>query len=313
MAVYTQVPAEVLAGFLRRYDIGALTAAKGIAEGVENSNYLVDTDGGRFILTLYEKRVAKADLPYFLSLMSHLAEAGLPVPRPVADSGGIVLQQLLGKPACLIEYLRGVSVTEPAAALCRAAGAALGRMHGAAASFTNQRANALGPEGRAALAGQCLPRAGEIDPSLPALIREEMAYQARHWPRNLPYGTIHADLFPDNVLAVGTEITGIIDFYFACTDARAYDLAIMHAAWCFSADGTRFHADRADALETGYAATHPLSEPEIAALPVMRRAAALRFLLTRTFDLLNTPPGALVTPKDPMAFARRLHHYRSAA
>lgn len=312
MAVYTHVPAEDLSAFVARYDIGVLVAAKGIAEGVENSNYLIDTTRGRYILTLYEKRVDTADLPYFLALMRHAADAGLPVPRPIEDKAGEPLQALSGRPACVIEFLTGISVTEPTPALCRAAGEALGRLHAATADFGGVRANALGHEGRLELAARCLPRAGEIDPALAALIETEMAFQKAHWPTDLPQGTIHADLFPDNVLALGDTVTGIIDFYFACTDARAYDLAVMHGAWCFSNDGAVFYPERAEALEAGYRAAHPITDAEAAAMPVLRRASALRFLLTRAWDWLNTPPGALVTRKDPMAFARRLLHYREA-
>ncbi|MBB4631008.1 homoserine kinase [Sphingosinicella soli] len=312
MAVYTHVPGETLAVFIARYDIGDLVAAKGIAEGVENSNYLIDTTRGRYILTLYEKRVDTADLPYFLALMRHAAEGGLPVPRPIEDREGAALQDLAGRPACVIEFLTGISVTEPTPALCRAAGEALGRLHAVTADFKDIRANALGHEGRLKLGAQCLPRADEIDPALAALIESEMAFQAAHWPADLPQATIHADLFPDNVLALGETVTGIIDFYFACTDARAYDLAVMHGAWCFSNDGAVFYPERAEALQAGYRAAHPISEAEAAVMPVLQRAAALRFLLTRAWDWLNTPADALVTRKDPMAFARRLRHLREA-
>jgi homoserine kinase type II len=313
MAVYTRVAAETLADFLERYELGVLQAAKGIAEGVENSNYLVDTDRGRYFLTLYEKRVVAAELPYFLDLMTHAADRGLPVPRPIADRGGVTLQSLAGRPACLIEYLPGVSVSEPSPQLCMAAGAALGRLHAATADFQGRRANALGHDGRLVLVEKCLPRAGEIDAGLAELLRAEADYQLRHWPRQLPQATIHADLFPDNVLAIGDRITGLIDFYFACTDVRAYDLAVMHGAWCFSADGRQFFADRAAALEAGYRSVHGLGAEETAAMPALRRAAALRFLLTRCYDWLNTPADALVTRHDPLAYARRLVHYREAA
>lgn len=313
MAVYTHVPAEALAAFLDRYDVGSLLAAKGIAEGVENSNYLVDTTRGRFFLTLYEKRVDAAELPYFLALMNHLSSNGLPVPRSIADRSGQMLQTLGGRPACLIEYLTGVSVSEPSPGLCAAAGNALGRMHLASETFNGVRANALGHAGRIALADKCLPRANEVDDSLAELISDELAFQVRNWPAGLPQATIHADLFPDNVLALGNEITGLIDFYFACTDVRAYDLAVMHGAWCFRSDGTEYDAARAEALEAGYCATHPLTDDETAAMPMLRRAAALRFLLTRTYDWLNTPPDAMVRRHDPMAYARRLVHYRQAS
>jgi homoserine kinase type II len=311
MAVYTPVSADDLAAFLAGYDVGAATSFKGIAEGVENSNFLLETTGGRYILTLYEKRVAEADLPWFLALMGHLAAHGLPVPGPVADAHGRVLQRLNGRPACLIEFLPGVSVTEPTAAAAREVGMALARMHAASADFTATRANSLGPAAWPPLARRCDGRLGEIDPALPGLVGTGLA-AAADWPHGLPQATIHADLFPDNVLLLDGQVTGLIDFYFACTDARAYDVAITHAAWCFSADGRQFFPERAAALMTGYAGIIALTPAEIAALPRLAAGAALRFTLTRAFDWLNTPAGALVNRKDPMAFARRLHWYLAA-
>lgn len=312
MAVYTQVSAEALTGFLSRYDVGELVSAKGIAEGVENSNYLVDTTRGRFILTLYEKRVAAADLPFFLALKTHLADKGLPVPRPIPDRDGTALQTLAGRPACLIEFLPGVSLTVPSPAHCRAAGEALGRMHVAVRDFAGTRQNALSLPGWHALADKCAGRADEVAPGLAATIAEELAFLDAHWPRDLPCAAIHADLFPDNVLMQGTRVSGLIDFYFACTDIRAYDLAVTEGSWAFAPDGTGFDAAKAAALRDGYAATHGLSDAESAALPILCRGAALRFLLTRTYDWLNTPADALVTRKDPLAYLRRLDHYRAA-
>jgi homoserine kinase type II len=312
VAVYTQVPAEKLAEFLERYDLGALTVAKGIAEGIENTNYLIATERGRFVLTLYEQRVSEADLPYFLSLTRHVAERGIPAPRPIPDRDGKALQSLAGRPACLVEFLPGISISEPTLDLCERAGMALGAFHHASADFSEERENTLGHAGRAALAARCLGEAAMVDPGLPALIEDELAFQSQNWPAELPRATIHADLFPDNVLALDGRVTGLIDFYFACTDIRAYDLAVMDSAWCFSNDGKIYFAKRAASLLKGYLAAHPISAAEMAAMPVLRRAAALRFLLTRTYDWLNTPADALVTPKDPMAFARRLAHYRAA-
>ena len=316
MAVYTPVSADDLAAFLGGYDVGEATSFKGIAEGVENSNFLLETSGGssgagRFILTLYEKRVAEADLPWFLALMGHLAARGLPVPGPVADRQGRTLQRLNGRPACLIEFLPGVSVTEPAPAAAHAVGVTLGRMHTATADFTAPRANSLGPAAWAPLAARCDGRLGEIDPALPALVGAGLG-AAAHWPQALPQATIHADLFPDNVLLLDGRVTGLIDFYFACTDSRAYDVAITHAAWCFSHDGRQFFPERATALMAGYAEVIALQPAEMAALPRLAAGAALRFTLTRAYDWLNTPADALVTRKDPMAFARRLEWYLAA-
>ena len=311
MAVYTQVTAEQLAVFLEAYDIGEPLSFKGIAEGVSNSNYLLDTTRARYILTLYEHRTDEADLPWFMALMTHLADAGLPVPRPIPDRAGQPLQRLNSRPACLIEFLPGVSVSNPTAADCEQAGLALARLHNAATSFTQPRPNSLGPGSWPPLAQHCQPRLHEIDPALPALIAKGLAITA-HWPQNLPLGTIHADLFPDNVLLQSHKVSGLIDLYFACTDTLAYDYAITHAAWCFSADGQQHHAPLAAALAQGYTSARPFNSAEQAALPLLGTGAALRFTLTRAYDWLNTPADALVTRKDPMAFARRLAWYANA-
>jgi homoserine kinase type II len=310
MAVYTQVTAEDLDAFLRRYELGEALSFKGIAEGVSNSNYLLDTTRGRFILTLYERRIDVGELPWFLSLMTHLADAGLPVPRPIPDRSGTALQTLNTRPACLIEFLPGVSVTHPTPDDCEEAGKALARLHRATASFATPRPNSLGPESWPPLAEKCAPRLHEIDATLPALIVAGLA-AVTDWPQHLPQGTIHADLFPDNVLLQSHKVSGLIDFYFACTDTLAYDYAITHAAWCFTADGTHQSAHAA-ALAQGYTSIRPFSQAEQAALPRLGTGAAMRFTLTRAYDWLNTPADALVTRKDPMAFARRLGWYMAA-
>ena len=313
MAVFTPVSAEALAGFLARYDLGVATTFKGIAEGIQNSNFLLDTDRGeRFLLTLYEDRVDAADLPYFLALTTHLADKGLPVPRPIPDRGGQALQMLNGRPACLIEFVRGVSVTAPTPADAFAAAAALGAMHRAVADFTPVRDNEHGPAGWRRLCQAIGDRFGAIASGLAATVDEELGNLAARWPAYLDRATIHADLFADNVLLLGGEVSGLIDFYFACTDIRAYDLAVMHAAWTFSDAGRHFDPQLAAALVAGYRSAHPLTDAEVAALPVLCRGAALRFILSRAYDWITTPADALVTKKDPMAFARRLAWYRSA-
>ncbi len=312
MAVYTQVDAAALGRFLARYDVGTALTFKGIAEGVENSNYFVETTRGRYFLTLFEKRVEAAELPWFLDLMTHCADRALPVPRPIRDRDGATLQSLCGRPACLIEFVTGVSVVEASAAEAYATGAALGRLHRATADFTAERPNALGLAGWARLAEACTGQLDAIEPGLETLVTREIAVLARDWPPNLDRATIHADLFPDNVLLLDGEVTGLIDFYFACTDIRAYDLAVTHAAWSFSNDGRRFDTARGAALIAGYRSAHPLTDAEVAASPLLCRGACLRFLLTRAYDWLNTPADALVTRKDPLAFARRLRWYMAA-
>lgn len=318
MAVYTHVPAEEIDAFLTRYDAGRLVSAKGIAEGVENSNYLLETTGAdgnghRYILTLYEKRVDEADLPFFMDLLDHLGARGCLVPRFIADREGKRLQQLGGRPACLIEFLTGISVTEPTAAQAKAAGAALGQLHRAAEGFNSERRNALDIAGWHDLAAKCGEHLDDIAPGLSQRVADELAYLDAHWPAELPRAVIHADLFPDNVLMLGDAVTGLIDFYFSCTDVRAYDLAITHSAWVFSNDGAQFFADRSAALLAGYQAAHGLSDAEQAAFPILCRGAALRFLLTRAYDWINTPADALVTRKDPLAYLRRLHFYAQTA
>jgi homoserine kinase type II len=312
MAVYTLVSAEALSALLALYDAGSLTSVKGIAEGVENSNYLVDTTKGRYILTLYEKRVDSADLPFFMALLDHLADKGLPVPRAIRDRAGRQIQEVAGRPACLIEFLPGVSVSHPTPAQAHAAGAALGQMHAALTDFAGARPNTLGLAGWHMLAARCGADLDRISAGLGARVADELDWLDRHWPANLPHSVIHADLFPDNVLMRRDTVSGVIDFYFACSDVRAWDVAVTHAAWCFENDGTGFHSDRATALMKGYDESFGLSDAERTAFQALARGACLRFLLTRAWDWLNTPADALVTRKDPLAFLRRLDFYRDA-
>jgi homoserine kinase type II len=309
MAVYTPVSAEEMAALLSRYNVGTLVSAKGIAEGVENSNFLLDTTEARFILTLYEKRVDAADLPFFLALLDHLADRGLPIPRAIRDRSGLQMQEVAGRPACLIEFLPGVSVTIPNAAQARATGEALGKMHAALADFAPSRQNSLGLAGWHRLAERCSDNLEKISPGLKFRISGELAWLDSHWPRDLAQSVVHADLFPDNVLMRGDGVGGIIDFYFACTEIRAWDLAVTHSAWSFAADGTGYRAEIGDALIAGYESAFGLSDAERAAFPVLARGSCLRFLLTRAWDWLNTPADAIVTRKDPIAFLRRLDHY----
>jgi homoserine kinase type II len=309
MAVYTQVSAEALGDFLSRFDVGDLVSSKGIAEGVENSNYLVDTTRARFILTLYEKRVAADDLPYFMALLDHLATRGNPVPPAIPDRTGRLIHALEGRPACLIEFLSGVSVTHPTPAQARAAAEAMGRMHAGLADFTLDRPNSLGPDAWRPLFARCGRAIDAIRPGLYDHVDKALDKVLADWPRALPRAAIHADLFPDNVLMLGDRITGLIDFYFACTEVRAYDLAVMHGAWAFDGSGETYDAEVGQALLEGYMDSFGLSSEERAALPILAEGAALRFFLTRAWDWLNTPADALVTRKDPLAYLRRLDFY----
>ena len=323
MAVYTQLGAEALAELIGHFGVGELRMAKGIAEGVSNSNWLIETgdsdgaaDGGarRFILTMYEYRIELADLPFFLSLLDHLAGMGCAVPRTVHDTSGALFRMLGDKAVALIEFLPGVSVSAPTPAQAHAVGAALAQLHLAAADFPAARANGMGLAEWQRLAGECgAAGLAQIDPALAVLVASELPQIAARWPQDLPRGVIHADLFTDNVLMLGDRVTGLIDFYFACTDLIAYDVAVTHAAWCFGHDGRNFSPVLSAALLAGYETLRPLSADERAALPLLARGAALRFTLSRAYDWLNTPAGALVTRKDPLAFARRLDFYADPA
>lgn len=316
MAVYTHVSAEVLADLVSRYDVGELVSSKGIAEGVSNSNWLVETTGSeangrRFILTMYERRIDVAELPFFLGLLDHLAAKGCPVPRTIHDLHGASHRLLDGKAVALIEFLPGVSVDRPTPGQARAVGKVLAQMHRAAQTFGGHRGNDLGPD----MSAQVLSHCGEtalagIDPALPAMI-EVANTVARTWPEGLPQSIIHSDLFPDNVLMLGERVSALIDFYFACNDAMAYDLAVTHAAWSFGGDGSTYRAEVGEALLAGYESERKLEDEEREALPMLAQGAALRFISSRAQDWIETPADALVTRKDPMDFVRRLEFYRS--
>src|ERR1700723_2052334 len=288
MAVYTDVAAEDLARFLAGYDVGELLSYKGIAEGVENPNFLVHTGIGNFILTLYERRVAERDLPFFLSLMEHLASRGITCPQPVKTKSGKTLGKLAGRPAAMVTFLDGLWIRRPSAAHCAALGEALARLHLAGSDFPMQRANALSVAGWRALYDGCRERAHKVERNIEALVSAELDVLERDWPQNLPQGVIHADLFPDNVFFLGDRLSGLIDFYFACTDALAYDVAICLNAWCFETDHA-YNITKGRALLSGYQRVRPLTAAEVAALPTLCRGAALRFLLTRLVDWLEVP------------------------
>ena len=309
MAVYTEVSDEDLAGFIASYDVGALLSYKGIAEGVENTNYLLHTEKGPYFLTLYEKRVAPSDLPFFLGLMEHLANAGLTCPTPVHDKEGRTLRTLAGRPAALVTFLEGVWLRRPQPRHCLEVGKALARLHLAGRGFAGRRANALGLSGWRPLFERFKPQADDVAPGLAATIEQELDDLEAHWPTGLAEGVIHADLFPDNVFFLGDRLSGLIDFYFACNDALAYDIAVTLNAWCFESDHT-FNMTKSQALLRGYQSLRPLAPEESAALPLLARGAALRFLLTRAYDWLNTASTALVNRKDPSEFLRRLRFHR---
>ncbi|MBX9589432.1 MAG: homoserine kinase [Hyphomonadaceae bacterium] len=309
MAVYTEVSDDDLAAFVASYGLGGLLSYKGIAEGVENTNYVVHTEKGPFFLTLYEKRVAPDDLPFFLGLLEHLSAAGITCPTPVHDAEGRMLRTLAGRPAALVTFLEGVWLRRPQPRHCQAVGEALARLHLAGRGYRRRRTNALGPAGWRPLFQRFQSRADEIAPALAATIAEELDTLDAQWPSGLEQGIIHADLFPDNVFFLRDELSALIDFYFACNDALSYDIAITLNAWCFEADHA-FNFAKGSALLKGYQSVRPLAPAELAALPLLARGAALRFLLTRAYDWLHTSNDALVSPKDPIEYLRRLKFHR---
>lgn len=309
MAVYTDVTADELSEFLAAYDIGELLSYKGIAEGVENSNFLLHTSGGSFILTLYEKRTRVDDLPFFLGLMVHLARHGIACSQPVITKAGTTLGTLAGRPAAIIGFLEGVWPRKPNAAHCAGIGQALAKMHLAGRDFPMTRPNALSVSGWRPLFATAAARASEVQPGLREFLASELNYLEGRWPKDLPQGVIHADAFPDNVLFLGDELSGLIDFYFACNDILVYDVAICLNAWCFEPDHS-FNVTKARAFLSAYGRERKLSDAEQNALPLLARGAALRFLLTRLVDFLNVPAGALVQPKDPLEYVRKLRFHQ---
>lgn len=309
MAVYTEVSDADLTSFLDTYDLGRVRSLKGIAEGVENSNYLLHTEKGEFILTLYEKRVEEENLPFFLGLMDHLSGRGINCPQPVRARSGATLGKLSGRPAAIVTFLEGICHNRPTIADCGKLGEALARLHQAAADFQGSRANSLSLAAWPHLFAPVSFCADDVAPGLAAAVAAELGFLKVNWPQNLPRGIIHADLFPDNVLFLGDEAPGLIDFYFACTDDLAYDLAICLNAWCFEPDGA-FNVEKAVALFEAYQRVRLLTPAEVAAIPVLSRGAALRFALTRLIDWLHVPAGALVHPKNPLEYMEKLRFHQ---
>jgi homoserine kinase type II len=309
MAVYTEIGDDELRGFVALYEIGEVLSCKGIAEGVENSNFLLTTAQGNFILTLYEKRVAPADLPFFIALMDHLAHHGVACPTPVRARDGHALRELCGRPAAIVTFLNGMWPRRIEPIHCAALGRALAGLHRAGGCFAMSRPNDLGVAGWRPLYERCAGRAGEVQPDLADELGAELEFLEAAWPRGLPCGVIHADLFPDNVFFRDRELSGLIDFYFACTDFLAYDVAICLNAWCFEPDGS-FNVTKARVLVGHYRAARPLDGAELTALPLLARGSALRFLLTRLYDWLNQTAGALVRPKDPLEYLKKLRFHR---
>lgn len=312
MAVYTDITEIELAAFLEDYEVGGLLSYRGIAEGTENSNFILHATSGPYILTLYEKRVERSDLPFFLGLMEHLATRGISCPLPVKRRDGEMIGELAGRPAALITFLEGIWPRRPTAGHCREVGKALASMHLAGADFGLQRSNALSLQGWRDLWESSRDRANEVEPGLAAIVEGDLQAFEAGWPSDLPRGVVHADLFPDNVFFIGEELSGLIDFYFACNDLFAYDVATCLNAWCFEKDHA-FNLTKGAALLAGYQSVRPLERGEIEALPMLCRGSALRFMLTRLHDWLTVSDGALVQRRDPLEYIRKMRFHRQIA
>lgn len=318
MAVYTHITRDDLNLLRTTYGLGEILSASPIAEGVENSNYLLryhregETDTSRAILTIFEQRVSAAEVPFFLQLTEYLRDCGLTCPAPYHTSSGEYYTWLLSKPAALVAFLEGASVEPPAARHCEQAGAWLATMHRHTQATTLMRPNRMGLDAWGDLAGRIAALPGvESHAATLALIQDELAYQHQYWPDDLPRGIIHGDLFPNNVFfdETGEQLVGVIDFYFACDEVLAYDLAVTANAWCADEAGA-LDQGAYEALLAGYQQQRVLSAAETEALPTLLRAAALRFLVTRLHDLLTHEEGSLVTPHDPQDYVRILRHHR---
>ena len=312
MAVYTEVSDEELESFVADYEIGEVLSCKGIAEGVENSNYLLQTETGHYILTLYERRVAPEDLPFFLNLMEHLAAQNIPCPTPLHGRDGKSLRSLCGRPAAIISFLEGMWPRRVQPFHCAALGEALANFHIAGGSFAMTRKNDLSVEAWRPLFEKCADRADTVEPGLASFLSKELDHLESDWPADLPTGVCHADLFPDNVFFRGENLSGLIDFYFACNDFIGYDVGVCLNAWCFERDRS-FNITKAKLLLASYRKQRPFSQAELAALPLLARGSAMRFLLTRLFDWLHHPEGAYVKPKDPMEYVRILKFHQQVA
>lgn len=314
MAVFTHLPDSTLAELAQYYELGRLVNATGISEGVENTNYLLETQlaGTHFrtILTIFEKRVQADEIPFFLHLMQHLAEQGIHCPVPIEHRGGGLIHEVAGKPMAMVTFLTGKSrAGDPSEADCAALGEAMARLHLAAEGMRERRANDLSVSGWRRLIDQTGTQLDGIMPGLKRAVEAEYAYLTDHWPQQLPCGIIHADLFPNNVFFEGEQISGIIDFYFACEELLSYDLAISINSWCF--EGSHCNLRKVRQMCAAYDRYRPRSSEEQAALITLLRGAALRFLLTRAYDVIYHDEQALVTPHDPLEYWHILQYWQA--
>ena len=313
MAVYTKLSKSELVGFFSKYNLGKLLNYKGIKEGIENTNYFIQTEKGKFILTLYEKRTEEKDLPFFISLMRNLFDKKFPTPEPIINKNGNYISEVLNKKAAVISFLEGNSKTNLDPDNCYQVGIYTAKLHLITKDLTGKRENKLSVKSWRELYNKVKNDCSKIQKNLPKIIEKNLNEIEKNWPKDIPAGIIHADLFPDNIFFKNNKLSGIIDYYFSCYDLYAFEIAICLNALCFEGknENLSFNVTKAKKFIDGYSSLKKLTEKEKDSLKILCKGAALRFLLTRVFDYLNLTEGAIVKIKDPIEYLKRLEFHDS--
>jgi len=311
MAVYTKLSADELKDFFSKYDLGKLINHKEIKEGIENTNYFTQTENGKFILTLYEKRVDEKDLPFFISLMKNLFDKNFPCPNPIINKNGNYISEIKNKKAAVISFLNGTAKKILSPNECYQVGIYTAKLHSITKDLTGKRKNKLSVNSWREIYNKIRNDCSKIHKNLPKIIEKNLNEIENNWPKNIPSGIIHADLFPDNIFFNGNKLSGIIDYYFSCYDYYAFEIAICLNALCFEGQNQNlsFNVTKAKKFIDGYSSIRALTEEEKKSLKVLCQGAATRFLLTRVFDYLNLTEGAIVKIKDPVEYLKRLEFH----
>ena len=313
MAIYTKLSENNLKEFFLKYNLGKLLNYKGIQEGIENTNYFIQTDKGKFILTVYEKRTEEKDLPFFMGLMRNLFDANFPSPEPIINKNGNYITEISGKKAAVVSFLEGSAKKNLSPDNCHEVGIQAAKLHVITKNLTGKRENSLSVNSWKKIYKNVQKDCSRIHSNLARIIERNLDEIESNWPKNIPSGIIHADLFPDNIFFKGNNLTGIIDFYFSCYDFYAFEITICLNALCFEGqkENLSFNVTKAKKFIDGYSTIRKLSEEEKKSLKILCQGAAIRFLLTRVFDYLNLKEGALVKIKDPIEYLKRLEFHNS--
>jgi|TARA_B110000438_G_scaffold296673_1_gene341736 homoserine kinase type II len=313
MAVYTKLSEEELKNFFSKYNLGKLLNYKEIKEGIENTNYFVQMEKGKFILTLYEKRVEEKDLPFFISLMRNLFDRNFLSPEPIINKNGNYITEVLNKKAAVVSFLNGQAKKILSPANCYDVGINSAKLHLITKDLTGKRINKLSVDSWRKIYNKVKKDCSKIHPNLTKIIEKNLDKVEKNWPKNIPSGIIHADLFPDNIFFENDQLSGIIDYYFACHDFYAFEIAVCLNALCFEGknENLSFNITKAKKFIDGYSSIRKLTEEEKESLKILCQGAALRFLLTRVFDYLNLTEGAIVKIKDPIEYLKRLEFHDS--